>query len=217
MVVTLAKAITPDRVMTIRIRPGMFRQFRDALAEGGPRLKCYKGSVTLVSSGRSHETAGGRLASLVLAVCLELGIRHTALHSTTWELPEGDEGTAYEADQSYYVQSHGKADEGQVPDLAIEVVVSNPATKALACGALLGIAELWVLDVPRHRLTFFHLMKRGKHKGTYQPQPRSRAFPFLIASEVLERLDDPEPDDTAFHRNCRDWAGRMLAPRCRDR
>jgi Uma2 family endonuclease len=217
MAATLAETFTPDRVVSFQIRPGTFRQFRDALAEGGPRLKCYEGSVTLVSPGRSHETAGGRLASLVLAICLELGIEHTALHSTTWELPEGDEveGTAYEADQSYYVQSHGTAVEGQVPDLAIEVVVSNPETKALACGALLGIAELWVLYVPRRRLTFFHLMKRGKHKGTYRPQPRSRAFPFLLANEVLERLDDPVSGDTAFHENCRAWARRVLAPRRR--
>jgi hypothetical protein len=28
-------------------------------------------------------------------------------------------------------------------------VVSNSEKKALACGALLGIPEMWVLDVPR--------------------------------------------------------------------
>ena len=71
-------------------------------------------------------------------------------------------------------------------------MVTNPATKALRAGAFLKIPELWVFDIPRHRLTFYHLATRGKHQGTYRPQARSRAFPFLTSAEILERLDDPE-------------------------
>ena len=89
--------------------------------------------------------------------------------STTWKLPLGAGDTAYEADAAYYIQSHGRAKEDQPPDLAIEIVVSHPATKALRAGAFLKIPELWVLDIPRHRLTFYHLATRGKHKGTYRP------------------------------------------------
>jgi hypothetical protein len=59
------------------------------------------------------------------------------------------------------------------------------------------------------------LLVSGKHKGAYQPQPRSRAFPFLTSAEVLERFDDPEADDIAFHENCRAWARRVLVPRRR--
>ena len=93
--------------------------------------------------------------------------------------------------------------------------MTNPERKALLAGAFLGIPELWVLDVPRHRLTFHHLTTRGKNKGTYRVKPTSRAFPFLRSDELLERLDDPEPDDTAFHENCRAWARRVLVPRAR--
>src|SRR5262249_9150917 len=174
-----------------------------------------EGSVTLVSPGKPHETAGGRLASLVLAVCLELRIRHTALESTTWTLPAGAGDTAYEADKAYYVQSHGTAKERQPPDLPAQPVVSHPEAKALRAGALLKIPEVWVLDLPRHRLTFYHLAARGKSKGTYRAGPRSRAFPVLTSAEVLERLDDPATDDTAFHENCREWAKRAPAPQPR--
>jgi Uma2 family endonuclease len=215
MASTLAPTIAPDRVATFQIRPGTLAQFLDTLEEGGPRLICYKGSVTLVSPGIPHETRGRGLANLILAVCLELKIKYRALVSSTWLLPKAAKDTAYEADESFYVQSFGITEEGQVPDLAIEIVVSNPATKALACGALLGIPEMWVLDVSRHRLTFYRLVKQGKRKGTYQPTARSRAFPFLIAREVLERLDDPETDDVAFHENCRAWANQVLVPRRR--
>ena len=158
---------------------------------------------------------GSGSTSLILAVCLELRIRHTGLSSTTWKLPFGAGDTAYEADQAYYIQSHGTANDRQPPDLAVEIVVTNPERKALLAGAFLGIPELWVLDVPRHRLTFHHLTTRGKNKGTYRVKPTSRAFPFLRSDELLERLDDPEPDDTAFHENCRAWARRVLVPRAR--
>jgi Uma2 family endonuclease len=215
MASTLALTITPDRVVTFQINPGTLLQFLDARAEGGPRLKCFEGSVTLVSPGQSHETTGSRVDLLILAICLELGIRYTGLASTTWTLPLGAGDTAYEADKAYYIQSQGTAKSHQPPDLAIEVVVSHSEKKALRAGAFLKISEMWVLDISRHRLTFYHLAIRGKQKGTYRPQPRSRAFPVLMSAEVLERLDDPETDDAAFHENCRAWARRVLVPRRR--
>ena len=106
MTTTLAAAISLDIVMSFEINPGSLLQFLESRAEGGPRLKCFEGSVTLVSPGMSHETAVGRLTSLILALCLELHIRHKALASTTWTLPLGAGDTAYEADAAYYIQSY---------------------------------------------------------------------------------------------------------------
>jgi len=213
MLAMLGTTIEPDHVVSFEINPGTLLQLLEARAESGPRLKCFEGSVTLVSPGISHETKGSRLFLLIFAVCIEFRIKLTSLASTTWFLPEGVGDTAYEADAAYYIQSHGMAKEGQSPDLAIEVVVTNPETKALRAGASLNIPELWVLDLPRHRLMFHHLAASGKLKGTYRPRARSRAFPFLTSAEVLERLDDPEADDVAFHENCRAWARRVLVPR----
>jgi len=214
MASTVAQAITPDTVMTFEINPGTLDQLLETRAEGGPRLKCFEGSVTLVSPGRSHETMASRLDSMILAVCLELGVKYTSLASTTWNLPFGAGDTAYEADKAYYVQSHGTAKPRQPPDLAIEVVVSHPEKKALRAGAFLKIPEMWVLDLRRNRLTFYHLTVRGKSKtGSYRPASQSRAFPVLTSAEVLERLDDSETDDGAFHENCRAWARRVLVPR----
>ena len=216
MATTLAPAIAPDTVLSFEIRPGTLHRFLEARADrAGPRLKCVEGSVTLVSPGMPHEVAGERLSIMILAICLELRIKYSPLRSTTWKLPPGSGDTAYEADAAFYIQSHGRTKEGQAPDLAVEVVVSNPASKALRAGAILGIPELWALDIPRRRPGFHHLSTRGKHKGTYRPRPRSRAFPFLTPTDVLERLDDPEDEAAAFHQNCRDWAARVLVPRVR--
>src|SRR4051812_25565529 len=107
MALALAQTIAPDMVISFEINPGTLLQFLDTRAEGGPRLKCFEGSVTLVSPGMPHEVAGERLAGLVLAVCLELRVKHSALASTTWTLPFGAGDTGYEADRAYYIQSHG--------------------------------------------------------------------------------------------------------------
>ena len=138
-------------------------------------------------------------------------IDYTGLASTIWTLPFGAGDTGYEADKAYYIQSYGTTKKHHPPDLAIEVVVSHSEKKALRAGAFLKIPEMWVLDLPKHRLTFYHLAVRGKSKGSYRPEPRSRAFPALTSAEVLERLDDPETDDTAFHENCRAWARTLVA------
>ena len=215
MPATLTPTIAPDAVLSFEINPGSLLQFLETRAEGGPRLKCFEGSVTLVSPGMPHEVTCERLSLLILAICLTLRIKYSPLASTTWHLPFGSGDTAYEADAAFYIQSHGRAKKNQPPDLAIEIVVSHPATKALRAGALLKIPEMWVLDIPKHRLTFYHLTTRGKNAGAYRPGPRSRAFPVLTPADVLERLDDPEEDATAFHENCREWAGRVLVPRVR--
>jgi len=142
MASTIATTITPDAVLSFRINPGTLLQFLDTRARGGPRLKCFEGSVTLVSPGRSHETMGSRLDHLILALCLELGIKYTSLASTTWTLPCGAGDTAYEADKAYYIQSFGTEKTHQPPDLAIEVVVSHSENKALRAGAFLKIPEI---------------------------------------------------------------------------
>src|SRR4051794_18613170 len=102
MASTLTSTLVSDVVLSFEINPGTLLQFLATRAEGGPRLTCFEGSVTLVSPGMPHEVAAERLASLVLAISLQLRIDHSALASTTWTLPSGAGDTAYEADKAYY-------------------------------------------------------------------------------------------------------------------
>jgi Uma2 family endonuclease len=215
MASTLAPTVTPDTAFTFEINPGTLLQFLETRPEKGPRLKCVEGSVTLVSPGMSHEKSAERIATLILAVCLESRVKFQTLASTTWKLPFGSGDTAYEADKAFYIQSYGTEQRDHPPDLAVEVVVSHPEKKALQAGALLKIPEMWVYDLPRRKLTFYHLAARGGAKGSYRPQPRSRAFPALSSAEVLERLNDPETDEGAFHEGCRAWAQQVIARRLR--
>jgi Uma2 family endonuclease len=221
----VATAVTPDIVMEFRLAPGGYRAFVDALEDGArPRIKCFQGSVTLVSPGRSHETTGRRLGSLIAALCEGLELPAYELGATLWDLPPGagkgtpyEKDTGYEADEAYYIQSFEKMDEEPppMPDLAVEVVVGHSARKALWAGAALGISEMWVLDVERNELAFHGLARRGKHAGSYVPMLRSRALPMLTGADVLELLADPQRNVGAFQKNCRQWAREVLAPRQR--
>jgi hypothetical protein len=94
MASVLAQTIAPDTVISFEINPGTLLQFLDTRAEGGPRLKCFEGSVTLVSPSMPHEKSGSRLDLLILAVCIELRMKRTGLASTTWMLPFGSGDTA---------------------------------------------------------------------------------------------------------------------------
>jgi Uma2 family endonuclease len=211
----VATSIEPDIVMSFQIAPGALKQLRRALGDEGPMIKCFEGSVTLVSPVTTHAMSDSRLGALILAVCATLKIPHMALCSAFYRLPKYARQTGYEPDDSYYIQSHGTAKENKPHDLAIEVVVSHSARHALSIGEVLRVPEMWVWDLPRHKLVFRVLAKRGKHKGTYRPSRRSLAFPFLDSGEVLERLDDPTEDLTTFFENCQAWAAEVLAPRHR--
>ena len=213
MATSIAAELTPDRVMTLELLPGTLEQFRATLEEGGPLLKCYEGSVTFVSPGETHETYSQRLGILLLAVCGVFKVPLRPLGSTYWHVSGGAKNVGYEPDGCYYIRDPATIEKGQIPDLAIEIVVSHSPKKALACGAALGIPELWVLDIPAHRLTFHHLVRRGKSAGTYKPMPNSRAFPWLPSAELLEQLDDPEQDGPGFLENCREWATQILLPK----
>src|SRR6476469_7513071 len=105
MASTLATTIDPDIVLSFEINPGTLLQFLESRAEGGPRLKCFEGSVTLVSPGMPHELNANRLENLILAVCLELRTKFMGLESPTWTLPFGAGDTGYEADKAFYIQN----------------------------------------------------------------------------------------------------------------
>ena len=152
----LAPKIAPDVVLSFEIKPGTLPPSSWRLArEGGTPAQVHsRGASRSCHRGcRTRSPKGRRSESSILAICLELRIKFKSLASTTWTLPRGAGDTAYEAYAAYYIPRHDRAKPRQAPDLAVEIVVTNPASKALRAGALLKIPEMCVLDIPRHRLT----------------------------------------------------------------
>src|SRR6202007_89882 len=89
MATTAAATFTPDRGVEVQLLPGMLEVFRATLAEAGPRIKCYKGSLTLVSPGETHGSSDSRVTVLIVAVCTALKIPMRALTAGYFRPPGG--------------------------------------------------------------------------------------------------------------------------------
>ncbi len=113
---------------------------RDLLdqASSGVRLTYLEGTLEIMSPSRDHESLKTLLARLVEAWADEVGVDLEGLGSTTFRKEARARGL--EPDECYCV-----GEMRDLPDLAIEVVVSSALLDKLDVYAGLGIGEVWVL------------------------------------------------------------------------
>ena len=183
----------------------------------GPLIRYRDGNLTLVTPSPLHEHRSDRLDGVVKAIAVELDISCEPTGSTLFKRRDRDQGI--EPDESYYIEHEAavRGNEEKIdltvsppPDLAIEVVVTNPAAKSLAICRRLGVPEVWVHDVPRSKMAFLHLDATGQ----YVEAPTSRAFPFLASSELLPWVQSPGPEPyIQWERRLRAWVRDVLGPR----
>ena len=147
----------------------------------------------LVTISAPHAEVSRLIGHLVLQFCLARGVDVR----DTGDLTVSGEGAgSLEGDESFYVRSYeavrGKErldfDAGDpVPDVAVEVVVSNPLADKPALYADLGVGELWVWrdgDLAAGVLN---------DRGVYVPaadSPNLPGFPFALAADLLRRRAD---------------------------
>ncbi len=93
------------------------------------------------------------------------------------------------------------------PDLAIEIVVSNPVRDALRVHARLGVPEVWVC-----KTSGLTILQLGEDRR-YHPASLSRALPFLSVADLSPWIfnNDRRPEP-AFNRAFRAWVTESLAP-----
>ena len=125
-----------------------------------------EGALEIMSPSRTHEVTKKQIARLLELFCLERNIPLFGYGSTTLRKEEHQRGL--EPDECY-----SRGSDKDVPDIAIEVVVTRGTIDKLDVYSRLGIREVWVFEDDAFRL--FTL--RGDR---YEP---------LASSEVL-----PEPD-----------------------
>ena len=103
-----------------------------------PRFAYLEGMLQIMNPSRKHESVKSLLGRLVEAWCIEVGVEISPYGSWTLEKKEAERGV--EPDECYVL---GDADEPEVPDLAIEVVVSSGGIKKLDIYRKLGVREVW--------------------------------------------------------------------------
>jgi Uma2 family endonuclease len=137
---------------------------RDTVESRGVRMTYLKGWLEIVTNGRTHEEGKKQIARLLELFCLERDIPLYGHGSTTFRREEKERGL--EPDECYSLRRGT-----ELPQIALEVVVTNPLLSKLDVYAGLGIQEVWVFKVKTAAFAL-HTLKGD----VYEP---------LLTSEVL--------------------------------
>jgi Uma2 family endonuclease len=125
-----------------------------------------KGQLEIMSPSREHEDLKKQIARLVELFCLERNIPLFGHGSTTYRREEKERGL--EPDECYC-----RGQDRDVPDIAIEVIVTTSSIDKLEVYRGLGVREVWTFHAGQFRVL-------ALREGNYE---------LLGASEVLPEID----------------------------
>ena len=163
--------------------------FERLLADIGDRRKTLfhyiNGTLEIMSPLSLHEGSNRFIEALLGIFTDELEIDMRRLGSLLMKIPELKLGA--EPDSCYYIQNEpiirGKeviiVGQDPVPDLVLEVDITNPSDRRLPIYALLAVPEVWRYD--GYSLEFLAL-----DNGAYQLIEKSLSFPDLQAAIIVE-------------------------------
>ncbi|HEU0036949.1 MAG TPA: Uma2 family endonuclease [Kofleriaceae bacterium] len=157
----------------------MYVALRDALDDqSGVKMTYLEGVLELMSPSLLHEEAKSIIARLLETWAVEHDIDLRAFGSTTFRREAVQRGL--EPDECYVI---GPLVEGGVPDIAIEVIVSNTLVDKMAVYAGLGVREVWTWR-PETRAIDVH----GLVDDHYESCPMSRVLPTLDLAELSRHV-----------------------------
>ncbi|WP_242578060.1 Uma2 family endonuclease, partial [Chroococcus sp. FPU101] len=117
-----------------------WEQYEAFLEKLGDRPGIYvtylEGSLEIMSPSRRHELSKKLMGILLEAHFLEFGIRFYALGSTTFRSDLTKKGI--EPDECYCIGTNK-----EIPDLAIEIVLTSGGVNSLKVYKDLGVPEVW--------------------------------------------------------------------------
>jgi Uma2 family endonuclease len=131
-------AADEQRLVLSDVSWATYLMLRDALDETNLRMTYLEGVLEIMSPSRRHELENKQIARFLELFCLERDIPLFAYGSTTWRAENQKRGL--EADECY---SRG---ERELPEIAIEVIVSHGSVDKLDVYRGLGIREVWLFE-----------------------------------------------------------------------
>jgi Uma2 family endonuclease len=131
--------------MLLRVSWKQYVLFRDLLAGPSPRMTYRQGVVELLTPSPQHELWKTNIARFVEHWAFVRDVDLRGYGSTMFRNEVADRGC--EPDECYLV---GKR-LGDVPDIVIEVIHSNPLLDKLDVYAGLGVPEVWCSRTARSR------------------------------------------------------------------
>ena len=156
---------------------------RDALDDhAGLKLTYLEGTLELMSPSLLHEEAKKIIARLLEAWAVGRRIDLRGFGSTTFRREARQRGL--EPDECYKL---GKLEEDDIPDIAIEMVVSSALVDKVAVYAGLGVVEVWVWQPSTSAIAVNRLID-----GAYQRRERSEVLPALDLAELARYVQPGE-------------------------
>lgn len=161
---------------------------RDTVDNPGTRMTYLEGLLEIARTSRAHEVDKKQIARLLELFCLERDIPLFGYGSTTFRKEEKQRGL--EPDECYC-----RGRDGDVPDIAIEVIVTHGFIDKLDVYRGLGIREVWLFEAGA-----FRVLALGP--DGYAPIPQSAVLPELDLARLAHHA--VLPDQHAALRTFRD-------------
>lgn len=162
-----------------------WEQYEAFLEKLGDRSGIYltylEGILEIMSPSRRHEINKELIGILLEAYFTESGIRFYSLGSTTFRSDLNKKGI--EPDQSYCIGTNK-----EIPDLAIEIVLTSGGVDSLKVYKDLGVPEVWFWQ--KGSLLVFSLQN-----GEYTQVTQSQLLPNLNLNLLASYIDADDPFD----------------------
>ncbi|NVB83599.1 MAG: Uma2 family endonuclease [Kofleriaceae bacterium] len=148
---------------------------RDALDDhAGLKMTYLRGTLELMSPSTLHEDAKKIIARLIEVWAMERDVDLRGFGGATFRREAKERGL--EPDECYKL---GKLDDDNVPDIAIEVIVSAGLVDKMAVYAGLGVLEVWEWRPSTGALVVHRLVGE-----TYERRERSEVLPDLDVAQL---------------------------------
>lgn len=159
-----------QRVLLSDVPWSVYVALRDAVDSPGIRMTYLEGQLEIMSPSKAHEVSKTQIARLFELFCLERDIPLYGYGSTTFWKEEKERGL--EPDECYC-----RGEDRDVPDVALEVVVTRGSIDKLEVYRGLGVREIWVFESGAFRV----LALRGE---AYEAAGASVIFPEVDLARI---------------------------------
>jgi Uma2 family endonuclease len=167
-----------SRVVLYDVPWATYVVLRDTVDSSGIRMTYLRGALEIMSPSRRHEVSKTQIARLLELFCLERGIALYGYGSTTFRNEPRAHGL--EPDECYCRDA-----DREVPDVAIEVVVTAAALDKLEIYRALGVREVWTFQADRFQVL-------ALANDTYEAIDTSAIFPELDLDRLAHWTTQPD-------------------------
>jgi Uma2 family endonuclease len=166
------------RILLSNVPWSTYVVLRDSLETSGVRMTYLRGSLEIMSPSREHEVETKQIARLLELFCLERDIPLYGYRSITLRRERAERGL--EPDECYC-----RDRDAEVPDVAVEVIVTNPLLDKLEVYRGLGVREVWI-----YRSRRFELL--ALHQDSYERVEKSEVFPEIDLAAIAHYAAMPD-------------------------